>query len=150
MKSRTLTCVTAIAFATLAVSVQLSGQERDDKPKHHHYKLIDLGTFGGPSSYLSALFDGGFFGSANVMNKNDTFAGWADTPTKDSLPPPFWSRPPKAVLRPELVFQESIDRRISCVRQGICRAGSGFSLLQASSARVQRFAQASHPPPGGA
>jgi hypothetical protein len=47
MKSRTLTCITAIGlFAALAMPVELSAQ-------HTRYKLIDLETFGGPSSYLA-------------------------------------------------------------------------------------------------
>jgi len=54
MKSRTLTCITAITlFAALAVPVGLVAQEQNDKPKHHHYKLIDIGTFGGPLSGIN-------------------------------------------------------------------------------------------------
>jgi probable HAF family extracellular repeat protein len=66
--------------------VLLAAQDVEGHVQHHHYKPIDVGTFGGPSSYLSALFDGAFFGSANVLNKAGTFAGWADTPIKDSFP----------------------------------------------------------------
>ena len=56
----------------------------------------------------------------------------------------------EASARPEVVLQESIDRRISCVPQSRCLAGWAFSPRQASSARVQRFAEASRRPPGGA
>jgi len=91
VKSRTFTCITAMLLLTaLAIPAGLAAQENQDgNHKHHHYKLIDVGTFGGPSSYLSALFDGvagAGFGSANVMNKNGTFAGWADTPAQDPFP----------------------------------------------------------------
>jgi len=87
MKSRLLPhIVSAATFLTIAAGVPLAAQDQNDGPKHHHYKPIDVGTFGGPSSYLNALFDGGFFSSANVMNKSGAFAGWADTPTKDSFP----------------------------------------------------------------
>jgi hypothetical protein len=49
MKSNTLTCVTAIIlFATLATSGRLSAQQT-------RYKLIDLGTLGGPHSGVPSM-----------------------------------------------------------------------------------------------
>ena len=54
MKSKTWTCIiTLTLFAVLAMPVSLAAQdnaERHHHHKHHHYKLIDLGTLGGPSS----------------------------------------------------------------------------------------------------
>jgi probable HAF family extracellular repeat protein len=55
------------AFAIPTVGL---GQE------HHHYKLIDLGTFGGPVSYFSNGNDG-------ILNNQGIAAGWADTSTSD-------------------------------------------------------------------
>ena len=53
MKSSTLMCFTALTlFGALAMPVQLAAQGHKDKQKHHHYQLIDVGTFGGPTGYL--------------------------------------------------------------------------------------------------
>jgi probable HAF family extracellular repeat protein len=60
MKSRFLMCITALTlFAALAVPLRLAAQDnRDHHHKHRHYKLIDMGTFGGPMSFLNLPFNG--------------------------------------------------------------------------------------------
>ena len=93
MKSRILTCITAITlFAALAMPVQLAAQEdagQVRKPKHHHYKLIDIGTFGGPNSFFNDLSLSDRFGLAvpagfaQVLNTQGVLVGWADTSTPD-------------------------------------------------------------------
>jgi probable HAF family extracellular repeat protein len=76
MKSRTLTCFTAITlFAALALPVQLAAQQ----PR---YKLIDLGTLGGPISSF------GPFNSV-ILNENGTAVGGADTSRSDPNYPNF-------------------------------------------------------------
>lgn len=49
-----------------------------------HYKLIDVGTFGGPQSYLNDGNDGN--NRATMLNNRGTLAGWADTPAADPFP----------------------------------------------------------------
>jgi probable HAF family extracellular repeat protein len=45
--------------------------------EHHHYKLIDVGTLGGP--------DGGLFDSQKELTPNGNLVGWADT----AIPNPY-------------------------------------------------------------
>jgi probable HAF family extracellular repeat protein len=78
MKSRIPTCIVAMTlFAALAIPVRLAAQAQDKE--HTRYKLIDLGTFGGPASYFPNGFDG-------FLNNHATAAGWADTSTPDPYP----------------------------------------------------------------
>jgi hypothetical protein len=81
MNPRELMCVTAIALsAALVVSAPSVAQDKADRNHNHpHYKLIDMGTFGGPNSY--------FFSEPVVESVNDrgTVAGGADT----GLPDPY-------------------------------------------------------------
>ena len=71
MKTRFLTCCTAIAlFAALSIPVRLAAQDnRDHRRQHHHYQLIDMGTFGGPNSSYPSL------------NKRGITVGWSATST---------------------------------------------------------------------
>jgi probable HAF family extracellular repeat protein len=87
MKSRTVvTLIAGPLFAVLALTVRLPAQEQDHKLKHHHYKLIEIGTLGGPSSNFNNFYDGPFFDSGKVLNKHRTLAGWADTSVLDPFP----------------------------------------------------------------
>jgi len=71
MKSRQLTCITAIiVFVALAVPIQLAAQQS-------RYKLIDIGTFGGPSSTVPGP-------SVVIVSNRGAIVGAADTPTSDS------------------------------------------------------------------
>lgn len=87
MKSRILTCFTAIAlFAALSVPLQTAAQNSDKHhSKQHHYQFIDLGTFGGPTS-----FD---FGEYPALNNQGTVVGVADTATANPYYPNCSSDP---------------------------------------------------------
>jgi len=83
MKFRTLTLVTAMMFAVPAIPLQTAAQEKPhNKPRHHHYKLIDLGTFGGPQSYVNIPPSS----YAQVLNNGGVATGWADTSVPDPFP----------------------------------------------------------------
>lgn len=70
--------VLAVAlFAVLTTPASLFAQQG----KHHPYKLLDLGTFGGPQSYVNIPIY-----NARVLNNRGTVAGWADTATPDPNP----------------------------------------------------------------
>jgi probable HAF family extracellular repeat protein len=80
-----LTCVASTALVLMAISIQLAAQ--DPQPKHHHYKLIDLGTFGGPQNYINGYdFFIPYQAPARSLNNAGTLTGWADTSAPDPYP----------------------------------------------------------------
>jgi hypothetical protein len=67
----------------LAFTPQLAAQDNQDHhQRHHHYKLIDLGTLGGPQSFS-------FFGDAQSLNNREMAVGQADTSAPDPNYPNF-------------------------------------------------------------
>lgn len=71
-------CVGLSPFAPLA-SVAQSG---DHSGHRHGYRLVDLGTLGGPASYWSSDYIGGI-----TLNKAGAATGSADTATRDPNAP---------------------------------------------------------------
>ena len=61
MKPRTWKWMPVVSlFAALAMPLGTAAQNnstQNPKPKHHTYKLIDLGTLGGPNSFISTFTD---------------------------------------------------------------------------------------------
>ena len=82
MKSEKLSSLIALAaFALALVPANLAAEEEmanAKKPKHHHYKLIDLGTLGGPSAYKSVNAPG-----YQILNSTGIVSFGADTPLRD-------------------------------------------------------------------
>ena len=70
------------AFVGLFMAGGLFGQDR--RENHPHYKLVDLGTLGGPIGYGSANGDGG-----RLLNNMGVVSSYADTTTPDPLAPDF-------------------------------------------------------------
>lgn len=61
------------ALAPLRVAAQDNLGHNND-PKHHHYLLVDIGTFGGPESFVIPTFE---IGSPNPVNSRGTTVGGA-------------------------------------------------------------------------
>ena len=80
MKSKTLTWVSPVLlFAVLALPTRMAAQSGPAKTtSHHHYKLIDMGTFGGPVSSINFPVFGG------NLNRNGIAIGWSATSTPAS------------------------------------------------------------------
>jgi len=77
VRSQTFTRVIAMTiFFAQAISAQLAAQEHEAKPQHreHRYKFVDLGTFGGPASFINPAGNGGPY-----ISKRGTTVGTAAT-----------------------------------------------------------------------
>jgi len=85
MKSNKWTFLAPIA--TLAMTLQVQAYEqliKNDPPKHHQYKLLQVSTFGGASSTFATGPDNFF---ENYFNGHGTTVGLADTNIADPLAP---------------------------------------------------------------
>lgn len=85
MKLRTVACqMTIAALTALAIPICVAAQESQSavqrsEGQHHRYKLVDIGTFGGPNSYFTFI--------TQTLNPHGSATGFADTST--ALNPPF-------------------------------------------------------------
>jgi probable HAF family extracellular repeat protein len=83
MKSRTWIRMSVVALlVAVAIPARMSAQDnasQDNRHRHHQYKLIDLGTFGGPASFVP--------GSEVSINSRGTAIMQADTASPDPFYP---------------------------------------------------------------
>ena len=87
MKFRIWAGPIAVSLLVFVLSSPLSGQGIEtNKPKHHHYKLVDIGTFGGPQSHVNPGSGNEFGNYAKVLNNAGAVAGWAETLEPDPFP----------------------------------------------------------------
>ena len=83
MKPRNWKWMSVVSLiAALAMPVGMAAQNiplPNNQPKHHTYKLIDLGTFGGPNAIVNGP-------TVPIMGNNGTYAGEAET----AIPDPYF------------------------------------------------------------
>src|SRR6516165_1179284 len=79
---KTGACSSIVVTALFALANPASGAAAQ---KHHHYKVIDIGTFGGPQSYVNPGSGNETGNYARVLNNRGSVTGWAEF----SIPDPF-------------------------------------------------------------
>ncbi len=135
MKPRTLTWVPALTLLTvLAIPVRLAAQdnqEHNKKHKHHHYQVIDIGTFGGAQSFFNSLsltdrfgFGTAFYGFARVRNNQGSLVGFADTPALDPYAPFCYT--PDCFVSHAFQWQEGVKTDLGVLPGGTSSAA--FSI----------------------
>jgi len=88
MKKNFSSLIASLALcAALALPLVLSAQEQQEQKKeHHHYKVVDLGTLGGPNSFLNEEGDP-VYPAAHALNRSGAVAAIGDTSTPDPFNP---------------------------------------------------------------
>jgi probable HAF family extracellular repeat protein len=84
MRSRRLRFVTGMTLLALAIPAGVTAEDnRNRSHKHRHYKLIDMGTFGGPGSFVND----GIGLVNNIVGLNGRGVAWGASATSTpSLP----------------------------------------------------------------
>jgi probable HAF family extracellular repeat protein len=91
--TRVMKTILVVLSALTPLPLRMMAQIEAEQAKHHHYKLIDLGTFGGPLNYVNTGVDllGPSVNPGPVQDVNfaGTLAGWADTSFSDPYGPTY-------------------------------------------------------------
>jgi len=84
MKSSLLLSAIGVSLLAATIPPQLTAQNQPTQAghKHHRYRLVDLGTLGGPISYGSVNGDG-----ARLLNQGGVVSSFADTSAPDPNAP---------------------------------------------------------------
>src|ERR1700758_4783081 len=89
MRPTLLSAIGAITLsAALLFPASLIAQDDAHREPHHRYKLIDLGTFGGPISYGPINGNG-----SRILNSAGTVSSFADLATPDPNAPDLCAVP---------------------------------------------------------
>jgi probable HAF family extracellular repeat protein len=89
MKSLRLTGIIAMTLFAVTMPVSLAAQDKAKEHhthQYHHYQVVDMGTFGGPQSFLNQDWPP----RAGILNNRGSLTGAAETITVD--PYCFWSK----------------------------------------------------------
>lgn len=123
MKSRGLTRIIAMTLLAVAMPVSLAAQEHN--AKHHRYKVVDVGTLGGPNSYHS--------GFAQVLNNRGTFVAYANTSAANPNPgcsEPFgnaFGSPPDCFVEHPVVMRDGSVTALDVLPGGVNSQTTGIS-----------------------
>jgi probable HAF family extracellular repeat protein len=67
----------AVRIASVALTLAFAAPSEAAAPQHHHYKLIDIGTFGGPESFVNE--PNAFINAAGDLDRMGSVVGSATT-----------------------------------------------------------------------
>ncbi|HET8926002.1 MAG TPA: hypothetical protein VFN26_23660 [Candidatus Acidoferrum sp.] len=104
----------ALGLAALAmppISLAQNTSTPNPNTQHHHYKLIQMGTFGGPTSSLDRPGNPPLFPFNRVINSTGAVLGSGDTP----IPDPFGFAGP--LVNYNFLFQNGVQTNLGVLPQ---------------------------------
>ncbi len=102
MQLKILSCLATLTLFTLGLVTHAAGQQAPDPPKAHaRYKLVDLGTFGGPLSLIPF--------TQRDLTKSGTVVGIAETDIPDPFAP---NCSPSCVVQHGFVWRDGVMTKL--------------------------------------